>query len=68
MPTKEGRTGEPGNSTSYKRIEINMPHPELLQPGATRGNKSVGSVLDRGKVPGWDKPSRYAKKKGSVGY
>lgn len=68
MPGKEGRTGEVANTTAYKRIELNVPHPELLQPGVVRGNKSASDVLDRGKVPGWNKSSRYAKQKGKVGY
>jgi hypothetical protein len=52
MPAKTGRTGLPGNQTSYKSIKITTAKPGLLQPGANRGSGAVG-----GKCVDWPKKS-----------
>ena len=45
MPSDKGKTGKPGNDTSYRNIGISTSKPELLQPGKSKGNKSPESVL-----------------------
>ena len=68
MPEKEGRTGRPGNSTTYHPIQIAVSNVDKLQPGASRprgsaartgnaGNDGVGST-GRADKPGNDASSR----------
>lgn len=64
MPKKEGRSGKPGNETSYKPIHINTPRPDLLKPGTVRSNLSVTHVLGRVSVPPKEKKFNYRKKRG----
>jgi len=49
MPRPEGRSGEPGNTTTYKPIHIATAHPEKLQPGTVKRTPSPPSVLKGGK-------------------
>lgn len=52
MPKKEGRTGNPGNSTVYHKVEIATSRPELLQSGIVRPKPmSVSNVS----IPKWEK-------------
>ena len=63
MPKESGRSGKPGNERAMRRIDIHTPRPDLLQPGASRPNKTYSAVVDRGKsVPGWSKNFNGPKK------
>lgn len=42
MPGKEGRTGNPGNSTTYHKLEFATSNLSLAQPTASRSAKSHG--------------------------
>jgi hypothetical protein len=53
MPNKEGRTGSPGNSTTYHNIGIKTPKPSMLK-NVGGGNLSHGQVFS-GSVPGRSK-------------
>jgi len=50
MPEKTGRTGRPGNQTSYRPIKIRTPHPEKLM-GGMKAAPSAKEVIG-GTFPG----------------
>lgn len=68
MPNEAGRSGEAGNSTEYKPIQIHTPHPELLQSEKMRGNLPPEQVLKEGKAPGWQKGKFTNQPKRGGGY
>jgi hypothetical protein len=54
MPYKEGRSGIPGNTTTYRPVHITVANPALLQSGTNRGSvspkQSSNSVTSEKKV------------------
>ncbi len=55
MPSKEGRTGKPGNDTSYKSIDIATSNPGLLQPGSGSRSPRPPASAGNSSVPSWSK-------------
>lgn len=46
MAKSTGRTGSPGNDTDSHKTHFIAAHPDKLQPGASRGDVSVGRCTD----------------------
>lgn len=63
MPGEKGRTGKPGNDTTYRNIGIHTANPSAIQPGRKRGNLSIGEVFkhksDGKKSNGGSKSEKY---------
>lgn len=55
-PDPAGRSGRPGNQTTYKPVNIRTPHPEKLRLGTSKPAPSPREVLGSGV------PSRQAGK------
>jgi hypothetical protein len=61
MPAKEGRSGTPGNSTTYYPINIATSNPSVLQPKGE--GASVKKYAKSGQSVSWEKGKYYEKAK-----
>jgi len=66
MPSKEGRTGKPGNNTAYKHIGIHTAKPSILQP--SKGEKHDMSVSECFGHMAGGKGGKSGMMKGKKGY
>ncbi len=51
MPDPAGRSGRPGNQTTYRSLNIRTPRPEKLRLGAVKPAPSPKEVLGGGVPP-----------------